>query len=132
MEKLERVRRTTFRRMEQIDSELERFEERPGLDTRRRYGSLLRRLEELEKLYYNLRRKQTPDPHQLIVRILAEHSRQIAAQREASARRHAATLALSSREELKRREPERDLPVYYGIDFPAFPWRALPTLTRES
>jgi|GEM_PF-4754716 len=120
MKKLERVQRMTFRRMEQIDSELERFEERPELDIRRRYGSLLKRFDELEKLYYNLRRKQAPDPHQLIVRIFAEHSSQIAAQREGSARRHAATLALSSRGELKRREHRRDLPEYYGIDFPGF------------
>jgi hypothetical protein len=107
MEKLERVQRKTLRRMEQIDSELERFEERPELDTRRRYGSLLRRFEELEKLSYNLRRRQAPAPHQLIVRIFSEHSRQIAAQREGAARRHAATLALSSKEELKRRERAR-------------------------
>ena len=120
MKKLERARRMTFRRMEQIDSELERFEERPELDTHRRYGSLLKRFDELEKLYYNLRRRQAPDPHQLVVRIFAEHSRQIAAQQERSARHHAATLALSSRGELKRREHERDLPVYYGIDFPGF------------
>ena len=120
MKKLERVQKMTFRRMEQIDSELERFEERPELDTRRRFGSLLKRFEELEKLSYNLRRKQAPDPHQLIARIFAEHSRQIAAQREGAARRHAATLALSRREELKRPEHERDLPAYYGIDFPGF------------
>jgi hypothetical protein len=48
MKKLERVRRMTFRRMEQIDCELERFEERPELDTRRRFGSLLKRFDELE------------------------------------------------------------------------------------
>ena len=57
MKKLERVQRMTYRRMGQVDSELERFEERPDLDTRKRYGSLLKRFEELEKLYYNLLRK---------------------------------------------------------------------------
>ena len=77
MEKLERVQRMTNRRMAQVDSELERFEERPGLDTRKRYGSLLKRLEELEKLYYNLRRKQAPGPYQLIERILAEQSKSL-------------------------------------------------------
>jgi hypothetical protein len=41
MEKLSRVQRMTYRRMEQVDSELERFEERAELDTRRRYGLLL-------------------------------------------------------------------------------------------
>ena len=54
MEKLERVQRMTYRRMGQVDSELERFEERPELDSGGRYGSLLKRFEELEKLYYNL------------------------------------------------------------------------------
>ena len=34
MEKLERVQRAICRRMDQVDSELERFEERPELDTR--------------------------------------------------------------------------------------------------
>src|SRR4030095_2275146 len=74
MEKLERVQRMTYQRMQQVDSELERFEERPGLDTRKRYGSLIKRLEELEKLYYNLQRKQAPNPYHLVERILAEHS----------------------------------------------------------
>jgi hypothetical protein len=74
MEKLERVRKTTCRRMDQVDNELERFEERPELDTRKRYISLLKRLVELEKLYYNLLRKQAPNPYDLIERILAEHS----------------------------------------------------------
>jgi hypothetical protein len=77
MEKLERVQRMTYRRIEQVDSELERFEERPELDTRRRYGSLLKRFEELEKLYYNLRRKEAPSPYQLIERILAEQSKSL-------------------------------------------------------
>jgi hypothetical protein len=131
MKKLERVQKMTSRRMEQIDSELERFEERPESDTRKRYGSLLKRFYELEKLFYNLRRKQAPDPHQLIARIFAEHSRQIAAKQDGAARRYAATLALSRREELKRREYERDLPVYYGIDFPPFSG-AHPTRNPES
>jgi hypothetical protein len=132
MKKLERVQRMTYRRMEQVDSELERFEERPELDTRKRYGALRKRFEELEKLYYNLRRKQAPDPHQLIARIFAEHSRQIAAKREGAARRHAATLVLKSREELMRREHERDLPAYYGIDFPQLTAEQSPSVTRES
>ena len=128
MKKLERVQRMTYRRMEQVDSELERFEERPELDTRKRYGALLKRFEELEKLNYSLRRKQAPDPLQLIARIFAEHSKQIAASREGAARRHAATLALKSKEELERREPGRDLPAYYGIDFP-FPAEQSPHVT---
>jgi hypothetical protein len=74
MERLERVRRMTCRRMDQVDSELERFEERPELDTCRRYTSLLKRLVELENLYYNLLRKQAPNPYDLIERILAERS----------------------------------------------------------
>jgi hypothetical protein len=61
-----------IRRMEQVESELERFEERPEFDNHRRYGLLLKRLEELEKLYYKLRHKQAPGPYQLIERILAE------------------------------------------------------------
>jgi hypothetical protein len=83
MEKLERVQRMTHRRMDQIDSELERFEERPKLDTRKRYGSLLKRLEELEKLYYNLRRKQATSPYQLIQRILSEQSTRMIVQPDA-------------------------------------------------
>jgi|SRR4030095_9275209 hypothetical protein len=82
MEKLERVRRTTCRRMDQVDSELERFEERPELDTRRRYTSLLKRLVELEKLYYNLLRKQAPNPYDLIERILAQQSRPLVIESE--------------------------------------------------
>ena len=58
----------TYRRMERIDSELERFEERPELDTRKRYGLLLSRFEELERLYYTLRRDQAH--RSLIERIL--------------------------------------------------------------
>ena len=72
MEKLERVRRMTCRRMEQVVSELERFDEQPGLDTRNRYGSLVKRFEELEKLYYNLRHKQAHGPYQLTKKTLAE------------------------------------------------------------
>ena len=75
MEKLERVRRMTYRRMDQVDSELERFEERPELDTLGRYTLLLKRLVELEKLYYNLNRKQAPNPYDLIERILAQYSK---------------------------------------------------------
>jgi hypothetical protein len=77
MEKLERVQRMTHRRMGQVDSELERLEERPELDTRKRYGSLRKRFEELEKLYYNLRQKQAPGPYLLIERILAAQSKSL-------------------------------------------------------
>ena len=75
MEKLERVQRAIRRRMDQVDSELERFEERPELDTGGRYSLLVRRLVELEKLHYNLLRKQAPNPYDLIKRILAENSK---------------------------------------------------------
>ena len=75
MEKLKRVQATTYRRMEQIDSELERLEERPELDLRRRYGLLSRRFEEVEKLYYSLRRLQAPNPLQLIKQILPAPAR---------------------------------------------------------
>jgi hypothetical protein len=68
--------------MDQVDSELERFEERPELDTRRRYTSLLKRLVELEKLYYNLLRKQAPNPYDLIERILAQQSRPLVIESE--------------------------------------------------
>jgi hypothetical protein len=44
MERLERVQRITYRRMGQVNSELERFEERPELQRRGRYGSLRKRL----------------------------------------------------------------------------------------
>lgn len=80
MEKLQRVQRMTYRRMSQIDSELERFEERPELDTRRRHGSLLKRFEELERLHYILRRKQAPNPRQLVEQILAEHAQSLVGQ----------------------------------------------------
>ena len=82
MEKLERVRRMTCRRMDQVDSELERFEERPELDTLGRYTLLLKRLVELEKLYYNLLRKQAPNPYDLIKRILAQHSKALVVETE--------------------------------------------------
>ena len=82
MEKLERVRRMTFRRMDQVDSELERFEERPELDTFGRYTLLLKRLVELEKVYYKLLRKQAPNPYDLIERILAQHSRPLVVEPE--------------------------------------------------
>ena len=82
MEKLERVRRMTYRRMDQVDSELERFEERPELDTLGRYTLLLKRLVELEKLYYNLLRKQAPNPYDLIQRIFAQHSRPLVVEPE--------------------------------------------------
>lgn len=97
MEKLKRVQRMTYRRMDQVVSELERFEERPHLDTRRRYGSLLKRFEELEKLYYNLRRKQAPDPQQLVKRILAEQSARMIMQPDADTQRLASTSRLTSR-----------------------------------
>ncbi len=98
MEKLERVQRMTYRRMGQVDSELERFEERPELDTRNRYGSLLKRFEELEKLYYKLRHKQAPDPYQLIERILAEQSTRMIMQSDAVIRRCASTSRVTSSE----------------------------------
>ena len=82
MEKLERVQRATCRRMDQVDSELERFEERPELDTLGRSTLLLKRLVELEKLYYNLLRKQAPNPYDLIERILAQHSRPVVVEPE--------------------------------------------------
>ena len=102
MEKLERVQRMTYRRMGQVDSELERFEERPELDTRNRYGSLLKRFEELEKLYYNLRRKDAPSPYHLIERILAEQSTRMMIQPDAVMRRCASTSRVTSRELVKR------------------------------
>ena len=71
MEKLERLQATTYRRMTQIDTELERLEERTELNLRRRYGFLLRRFEEVEKLHYGLRRRQAPNPLLLIEKILA-------------------------------------------------------------
>jgi hypothetical protein len=74
MEKLERVQSMTYRRMSHIDGELERFEERPELDIHGRYGLLRRRFEELETLYYKLRRLEAPDPRQIIQRIFAEHA----------------------------------------------------------
>ena len=82
MEKLERVRRTTYRRMDQVDSELEHFEERPELDIRGRYSLLVRRLVELEKLYYNLLRKQAPGPYDLIMRILTQHAKSLVVETE--------------------------------------------------
>ena len=82
MEKLERVQRMTYRRMSQVDSELERFEERPELDTRRRYGLLLRRFEELERLYHILRRDRAPNPRQLVERIFAEHAQSLLGEAE--------------------------------------------------
>lgn len=93
MEKLQRVQRMTYRRMEQVDSELERFEERPEFDTRRRYGSLLKRFEELEKLYYNLQRKQAPNPYHLVQRILAEQSTRMSMQPDAFIQRGGLNMA---------------------------------------
>ena len=82
MEKLARVQRATRRRMDQVDSELECFEEGPELDTRGRYSLLVRRLVELEKLYYNLTRKQAPNPYDLINQILAQHSKSLVVETE--------------------------------------------------
>jgi len=70
MGKLERVQGTSYRRMEQLDAELERLEERPELDLRRRYGLLLRRFEQVEKLHYRVRCLQAPNPLLLIPQIL--------------------------------------------------------------
>ena len=89
MEKLQRVQRATLRRMDQVDSELERFEERPELDTRARYSLLVRRLVELEKLHYNLLRKQAPTPYDLIKRILVEHPKSMVVQTESVVSRSA-------------------------------------------
>ena len=86
MEKLQRVQRATWRRMDQVDSELERFEERPELDTRGRYSLLLRRLVELEQLHYNLQRKQAPNPYDLIKRILEQHSKSLVVETESLSR----------------------------------------------
>ncbi len=109
MEKLERVQRMTYRRMGQVDSELERFEERPELDSRGRYDSLLKRFEELEKLHYNLRRKDAPSPYHLIERILAEQSTRMFA--DAVIRRGALTSPVTSRE-LVTPEYPGILPLY--------------------
>jgi len=68
--------------MDQVDSELERFEERPELDTRGRYSLLVRRLVELEKLHYKLQRKQAPKPYDLIKRILSQHSKSLIVETE--------------------------------------------------
>jgi hypothetical protein len=84
--------------MDQVVNELERFEERPHLDTRGRYGSLLKRFEQLEKLYYNLRRKQAPNLQQLVERILAEQSARMTMQPCAS------TLRLTNRQLVKRED----------------------------
>jgi hypothetical protein len=111
MEKLERVQRMAHRRMEQVDSELERLEERPEFDTRRRYGSLRKRFEELEKLYYNLRHKQAPGPYQLIERILADQSTRMMMQPDAVIRRGAPTSRAISRE-LVKREDNLIFPLY--------------------
>jgi hypothetical protein len=110
MEKLERVRRLTYRRMDQVVSELERFEERPELDTRKRYGSLLKRFEELEKLYYNLRPRQATDPYQLIKRILAEHSTRVMMQSPVI-RRGAPTFRVTGGD-LVEREDNSIFPLY--------------------
>ena len=111
MEKLERVQRMTHRRMEQVDSELERFEERPELDNHQRYGLLLKRFEELEKLYYNLQRKQAPNPYDLVERILAEQSTRMIMQPDAVIRGGASTSRVTSRE-LVNREYDCIFPLY--------------------
>ncbi|MEK6337724.1 MAG: hypothetical protein AABM67_22620 [Acidobacteriota bacterium] len=111
MEKLERVQRMTYRRMGQVDSELERFEERPELDSRGRYGSLRKRFEELEKLYYHLRRKEAPGPYRLVERILAEQSTRMIMQPEAVNRGGASGSRATSRE-LVTPESHGILPLY--------------------
>jgi len=113
MEKIERVQRTTYRRMGQVDSELERLEERPELDSCGRYGSLLKRFEELEKLQYNLRRKDAPGPYHLIERILAEQSTRMMMQPDAVIRRGASRSRVTSRE-LVTPEYHGILPLYGG------------------
>ena len=107
MEKLEHERRMTYRRMDQVDSELERFEERPELDTRKRYGSLHKRFEELDKLYYNLQHKH----YQLIEQILAEQSTRMNMQPEAVIQRGASTSRVTSRELMKHQD-NSILPLY--------------------
>src|SRR4030095_2287391 len=89
MEKLERVQRATCRRMDQVDSELERFEERPELDTRGRYSLLGRRLVWLEKLHYIWLRKHAPNPYDWIKRILAQHSKSLVVETESVVSRSA-------------------------------------------
>jgi len=111
MEKLERVQATTYRRIDQIDSELERFEERPELDSRRRYGLLRKRFEELEKLYYDLRRKQAPSPYHLVERILAEHSKPFPVEPESVVRRHPSSSRLTG-PKLRRLEDAYTIPQY--------------------
>jgi hypothetical protein len=96
MEKLEHVRRTTYRRIDQVDGELERFEERPELDTRGRYGLLVKRLVELEKLQYRLQRKQAPEPYDLIKRILS-HAESSAVETESVVLRSALQITLEER-----------------------------------
>ena len=113
MERLERVRRMAYRRMEQVDSELERFEDRPELDTHKRYGSLRKRFEELEKLQYNLRSKQAPGPHHLIERILAEQSTRMMMQSDAFIRRGAPTFRVTGGD-LVRPEDDSIIPLYGG------------------
>ena len=111
MDKLERVRSMTYRRMDQVITQLERFEERPELDTRKRYGSLARRFEELEKLYYNLGRKDAPNPYRLIERILAEQSTRIMSRSDAVIRRGAPTFRATGGDLLKR-ENNPIFPLY--------------------
>jgi len=111
MEKLERVQRMTYRRMGQVDSELERLEERPELYSRGRYGSLLKRFEELEKLHYNLRRKDAPSPYRLVERILAEQSTRMMKQPDAVIQRGASRSRVTSGE-LVTPEYRGILPLY--------------------
>jgi hypothetical protein len=111
MEKLERVQRMTYRRMGQVDSELERLEERPEVDSRGRYSLLLKRFEELEKLYYHLRRKESPSPYRLVERILAEQSTLMIMQTDAAIRGGASGSRVTSRE-LVTPESHGILPLY--------------------
>jgi hypothetical protein len=111
MDKLERVRRLTYRRMDQVVSELERFEERPELDTRKRYGSLAKRFEELEKLYYHLGRKDAPSPYRLIERILAEQPIRMMSRSDAVIQRGAPTFRVTGGDPVKR-EGNPIFPLY--------------------
>src|SRR5215475_10150266 len=105
MKKLERVQSITYRRMSHIDSELERLEERPEPDMHGRYGRLRRRFEELEKLYYKLRRLDAPDPRRTMQRLFAEHAARMG-------KSHVSVLPLSVASH--RSKPARTTP-YDGI-----------------
>jgi hypothetical protein len=74
---------------------------------------LLKRFEELEKLHYNLRRKDAPSPYHLIERILAEQSTRMMMQTDAVIRRGASRSRLTGGE-LVTPEYHGILPLYEG------------------